>query len=178
MSKSVCLLAGHSFDKRGCSAIIEGKKYDEWVLTTWLVTEIFKRERNKHIDTFLKARNDFSNLVNEVNKHNFDYLISCHFNAYNGKTQGTEVLYSHTSKKGKELALSSLSILLNNLNLPNRGIKPITLKDRGGAILNKTKPIAILIEPFFLDNVKTKKELDLLMEKTIVSVLEILNNIK
>ena len=175
--KRVVLLAGHNFNSPGCHTVIDGKIVTEFDLTTLLVAEIFKKERLMGIDLIIKARNDYSNLVKEVNSLNADYLISCHFNAYNAKTQGTEVLYSHISAKGKELAIVAQKKLLKHLGLNNRGLKPITLKDRGGSILNKTKPVAILLEPFFLDHITAKKELDDLIKKTENAILDILNYI-
>lgn len=48
---------------------------------------------------------------------------------------------------------------------------------RGGSILNKTKPIAILLEPFFLDSVKSFDELLDFMEKKADSIIELLNHL-
>ena len=178
--KRVILLAGHNFKSPGCHTVIDGKIITEFDLTTWLVAEVFKKERLIGIDLIIKARNEYKDLVNEVNTLNADYLISCHFNAYNEKTQGTEVLYSHKSAKGKDLAIIAQKKLIEHLGLNDRGIKSITLKDRGGAILNKTKPVAILLEPFFLDNITDKKVLDDLMKKTentILAILNIINNL-
>ena len=103
-----------------------------------------------------------------------DYLISCHFNAYDGETQGTEVLYAHTSSKGEKLAKKAQTILVKNLGLNDREIKGVSPSERGGSILNKTKPVAILIEPFFLDEIHSYKRLNTLMDKTVESILEIL----
>lgn len=45
----------------------------------------------------------------------------------------------------------------------------------GGSILNKTKPVAILIEPFFLDNIKNKDYLEKSIEKVSNAIVEILD---
>ncbi|MGL4865160.1 MAG: hypothetical protein ACRC4T_18865, partial [Cetobacterium sp.] len=88
-TKRVILLAGHNFISPGCNTNIDGKLITEFDMTSYLVAEVFKRERLIGIDLIIKARNDFGNLVNEVNSLNGDILISCHFNAYNTKAQGT-----------------------------------------------------------------------------------------
>lgn len=176
--KRVIILAGHNFEKTGCHTVMEdGKTITEFDLTTELVAKIFMSERIMNLDTVIKARNNFNNLVKEVNEIPAEYLISCHFNAYNGVTQGTEILYAHTSVKGKQLAETAQEILVKNLRLNNRGIKAVTPEGRGGSILNKTKPIAILIEPFFLDKIHSYEELNTLMDKTVDAVLEILEYI-
>lgn len=174
----VIILAGHNFKDQGCLVKLGNTVVTEFNLTTWLVAEIFKKERLINIDLVAKARNDYKNLVSEVNSLNGDILISCHFNAANGIAQGTEVLYSSKSTKGKKLAGIAQNILVKNLNLNNRGLKTTTLDMRGGAILNKTKPVAILIEPFFLDAVKSFEELAELMDKTAVSIIELLEHLE
>ncbi|MGL4864842.1 MAG: N-acetylmuramoyl-L-alanine amidase [Cetobacterium sp.] len=113
----------------------------------------------------------------KVNSLNGDILISCHFNAYNTKVQGREVLYVHTSSKVRKLASVAQDILTKHLGLPDRGIKPTKLEDRGGSILNKTKPVAILIERFFLDNIKNKDYLEKSIEKVSNTIIEILEYI-
>lgn len=176
--KRVIILAGHNFEKSGCSTQMEdGRTITEFDLTTELVARVFKEERLINLDTVIKARNDFADLVKEVNEIPADYLISCHFNAYDGETQGTEVLYAHTSSKGEKLAKKAQTILVKNLGLNDRGIKGVSPSERGGSILNKTKPIAILIEPFFLDEIHSYERLNALMDKTVESILEILLHI-
>lgn len=173
--KRVIILAGHNFEKTGCSTQMEdGRTITEFDLTTELAARIFMSERIMNLDTVIKARNNFNNLVNEVNEIPADYLISCHFNAYDGETQGTEVLYAHTSSKGEKLAEKAQGILVKNLGLNDRGIKGVFPSERGGSILNKTKPVAILIEPFFLDEIHSYEKLNTLMDKTVESILEIL----
>ena len=174
----VVLLAGHNFKDQGCQVKLGNTVVTEFNLTTWLVAEIFKKERLMNIDLVAKARNDYKNLVSEVNSLNGEILISCHFNAANGTAQGTEVLYSSKSTKGKKLAGIAQNILVKNLNLGNRGLKPTTPDMRGGSILNKTKPVAILIEPFFLDAVKSFEELAELMDKTASSIIELLEHLE
>lgn len=172
--KRVILLAGHNYKEKGCKVNIEGRVISEFDLSTWLVAEIFKKERLMNVDLIAKARNDYRDLVSEVNSLNGDILISCHFNAANGIAQGTEVLHSEVSIKGKKLAGIAKDILIKKLKLKDRGLKPTTTDMRGGSILNKTKPVAILLEPFFLDSVKSFQELVELMNKTADSIVEIL----
>lgn len=176
--KRVILLAGHNFKDQGCQVKVGNTIVTEFNLTTWLVAEIFKKERLMNIDLVAKARNDYKDLVSEVNSLNGDILISCHFNAANGIAQGTEVLHSSKSTKGKKLAGIAQNILVKNLGLSDRGLKPTTPDMRGGSILNKTKPVAILLEPFFLDSVTSFEELLDLMNKTADSIVELLEHLE
>ncbi|MGL5376862.1 MAG: N-acetylmuramoyl-L-alanine amidase [Cetobacterium sp.] len=172
--KRVVLLAGHNFQDGGCKVKLDGAVISEFNLTTWLVSEVFKKERLINVDLIAKARNDYRDLVSEVNTLNADILISCHFNAANGVAQGTEVLHSSKSVKGKKLAQIAQDILVKNLKLNDRGLKATSPDMRGGSILNKTKPVAILLEPFFLDACTSMKELVSYMDATAESIIQLL----
>ena len=176
-NKRVILLSGHNFVSSGCHTVIGGKIITEFDMVTEIVARVFKKERLMGIDLVNKARNQFGDLVEEVNSLNGQYLISCHLNAYNQKTQGTEVLYSSISSRSKVLATMAQRKLVKHLGLNDRGIKETGFEDRGGSILNKTKPVAILIEPFFLDEIKDKETLNDYMDKTVHAILEILDYI-
>ncbi|MCK5058260.1 MAG: N-acetylmuramoyl-L-alanine amidase, partial [Candidatus Aminicenantes bacterium] len=45
-----------------------------------------------------------------------------------------------------------LKHLADFLKLPNRGIKPKTVEDKGGYLLGYTKAPCLIAEPFFIDN--------------------------
>lgn len=64
------------------------------------------------------------------------------------------------------------------MGLDDRGIKPTKSDERGGSFLNKTRPIAILLEPFFLDDIKDREILNDYMRKTKNAILEILDSLE
>lgn len=170
--KRVILLSGHNFEKKGCYN--KKLRVSEFDVATEVVAEVFSRERLMDVDLILKARNDFGDLVKEVNSLNGDMLISMHFNAYNGKVQGSETLLSASSKTGAKYAPKIQEVLVKHLRLNDRGINPTSSYGRGGAILNKTKPVAFLLEPFFLDELESFEELEKFKKATVDAVLEIL----
>lgn len=90
--------------------------------------------------------------VRACNEANADVIVALHANAYNGKASGTETLYWHTSPRGKRLAQCIQTQMVKALNLPDRGIKPITGTERGGAQLRGTVAPCVIVEPFFIDN--------------------------
>lgn len=90
--------------------------------------------------------------VRACNEANADVIVSLHANAYNGQASGTETLYWHNSPRGKRLAQCIQSQMLLALGLSDRGIKPITGTERGGAQLRGTVAPCVIVEPFFLDN--------------------------
>lgn len=90
--------------------------------------------------------------VQAINQSEIPYAVSMHLNAFDRKAHGFEILYC--SDGGKALA-SAVSDNMDEFmgeagckTFRNRGIK----ERKDLIILRKTKPITILIEPFFLDN--------------------------
>lgn len=85
--------------------------------------------------------------------------IELHFNAYNGKAEGYEVLHYASSTGGRRLAEALLEA--QGASVPSwqksRGRKPIDSAGRGAQFLRKTHCPAVIWEPFFGDN---KREWD------------------
>lgn len=90
--------------------------------------------------------------VRACNEANADVIVALHGNAYNGKASGSETLYWHTSPRGRRLAQCIQEQIVRLLGLPDRGIKPITGTERGGAQLRGTVAPCVIVEPFFIDN--------------------------
>ena len=80
-----------------------------------------------------------------------DLAIACHLNAGPVTATGTEVLHSG-SVNGEKLAKLVNTAIVKTLGLRDRGLKVITIKDRGGRLVVGTKPPCILPELFFLSN--------------------------
>lgn len=95
-----------------------------------------------------KAINVRDSLQQRCTMANFgrcDYFVSLHFNAFNGKANGTEVFA--ISEKGKQLASPVLGEICQ-LGFTNRGVKD-------GShlfVIKNTKMPAILIEGCFIDS--------------------------
>lgn len=106
--------------------------------------------------------------IAEVNAGDFDFGLEIHLNAGGGS--GCETLYCPGSAKGKLLAMSVQSALVNSLEYRDRGVKEGWYRmDRPGhvdypgdvdgdenldAILKMTNCPFIIPEPFFLDDPK------------------------
>lgn len=97
-------------------------------------------------------RRTYQTLPADINEFNPDFIISLHCNAFNKKVSGTEVLYYHKSANGKAMATILQQHLVTALSLPDRGIKPRTVEDRGGYLLKQTSAPCLIAEPFFIDN--------------------------
>lgn len=149
--KRICLIIGHGGNDYG--AVNNNTKETEVGYNTDLVHKLKEMLDKKDyiVDVYNRGFNKLEN-VHYLNKIGYDIMISFHCNAFNGKASGTEVLYWHSSKNGKNLAQNILDNIIEVFGLANRGLKPIDIGDRGAYLLGRTKPVTVLIEPFFIDN--------------------------
>lgn len=104
------------------------------------------------VDVVKVYRTTYKSLPSDINRLGPDFIISLHCNAYNTTASGTEVLFYHTSKTGRQIAGKLNEKLVQALGLKDRGIKPINGEDRGGYLLKLTQAPCVIAEPFFIDN--------------------------
>lgn len=151
MSK-IGLIIGHSETEQGC--INRKHSITEYVFNKELVSLVSTYISRCHSEPIIFHRTvSLTELIQQVNKHDLALVVSFHCNAFNKEISGTEVLYYKYSSGAKALAVKLQKALVQCLELRDRGIKPVTL-ERGAYLLKSVKPIACLIEPFFLDNDK------------------------
>jgi N-acetylmuramoyl-L-alanine amidase len=153
--KRCALVVGHKPDKPG--ACNETYNVCEFNFNDNLIDSIMESlvdpiDPHGGIDLVKVLRKTYSNLPNEINELNPDFVVSFHCNAFNKKASGTETLYYHTSERGKKIAQKFQDNMVTVLHLPDRGIKGKRVEDRGGHLLRYVKAPCILIEPFFIDN--------------------------
>lgn len=103
-----------------------------------------------------------------------DLKMSLHFNAFNGKARGTEVLYKKSSMKGNAASMSKK--IANSMGIPNRGAK---YRDD---LYMMNISFDLLIEVCFHDN-KTdlaayKKNRDKVVDAIVESIVDIIGGKK
>lgn len=146
--KHCVLIIGHKKDSPG--AVNKKSGTSEFEFNEKLVSIIEKKVKNTK--TQRVHRRTYETLPADLNVINPDFVVSMHCNYSDGRDSGTAVLYYHKSEKGRELAEILLKHLVDFLKLPNRGIKPKTVEDKGGYLLCYTKAPCIIAESFFIDN--------------------------
>ena len=104
--------------------------------------------------SYTEAMTDIARQLREMGA---DLAIELHFNAWNAKASGYEVLHWHKSRMGRLFAQALNKAQADTLNewgmpFPNRGVKPIGVSGRGSQFLRKTHCPAVIWEPFFGDN--------------------------
>ncbi len=146
------LIVGHKANKQGAC----NKKHNvcEYQFNDKLACDIYDKlkEKESNIDIRIIHRRTYKELPDDINKINPEFFISMHCNAFDGKCNGTETLYYHTSKKSKIIADIVQENMLKAYGFKNRGILPRTMEDNGGTLLRYTNMPGVIVEPFFIDN--------------------------
>lgn len=110
-------------------------------------TEVIKDNDNHTLKQVLDSINQ------SINKN--DILIDLHFNAFNGKASGVEVIIPKISSNiERSLGTTICERLSNIMNIPNRGLKNETETARGRIGILRGVGNRILIEVCFKDNPK------------------------
>lgn len=155
--KKVCICVGHS--KQGDKGARSVGGVYEHPYNTRVANELKAKLAKHNIASEVYLRSPFSSYSKTTKwlgeqSWGHDIAIELHFNSFQNSTaSGFEYLYHHKSQRGKRLAQCFLD--QHEEVMPgqtSRGIKPIASGGRGFGFLNKTKPPAAILEPFFGSN--------------------------
>jgi len=158
--KRVAIIIGHRSKSKGAFSQILGKQeYDfNKDVATYLtdIADIYERPNTRFVSEAYRIKQ----LVNEVNKHNYDLVISLHFNSFhNPKAHGATALYYITNAYGKQLAHEYVQMVSDDFGIKKRNLIPIQYaSQRGGTLIAKLKSTAVLLEPFFGSNKADAKQ--------------------
>lgn len=146
------LVIGHRANRPG--ACNTKHNICEYGFNDKLVCDVYDymKEKGSDINIRIIHRRIYKELPDDINKINPDFFISLHCNAFDGKTNGTEMLYYHTSERSKKIAEIMQKIMIKAFGFKNRGVRPRTTEDRGGTLLRYTDMPGVIAEPFFIDN--------------------------
>lgn len=151
----IAIIVGHTPSSPG--AVNARSGISEWDFNDPLAREIahlINTTCNGHeaVLVYRDLPNDYNGLPSKVNRQQPDAIISLHANGHSTQAAtGTEMLYWHSSQKGKELAGLLQQEVLSALGLRDRGLKPIhDEKERGGKLLFRTRAPCVICEPFFI----------------------------
>lgn len=162
--RKIAIVIGHT-SGRDKGAFSEALGMSEFEYNFKLADELKKLAPNV-FDVYSSDIQNYYNrqvyLANLINPQKYDLVIELHFNSFNDTSNGTEVLYYHDSKRGKEYAKivsKHISELYGTKLRNSDGTKEIATKnDRGYWFLKLQSSVALLIEPFFGSNpIESKK---------------------
>ena len=156
----VCIDIGHTPAKSGAIAQDSVTEYEQNIVLANLLA------RELHAIELIPAvvyRDTYTNLPNLINATHADICISVHANAASTPlATGTETLYYEYSERSKSLATIVQKEMTACLGLRDRGVKGLSLDDRGYSLVKKTKMPHVIIEPYFLSN---KRDIAIATEK-------------
>ena len=100
-----------------------------------------------------------------ANRKNYDFFISFHRNAFNGKAYGAET-FTYILKKPKAVELATnINNGMVKVGFRNRGVKNADF-----SVLRQTKTYAVLLEVGFIDNVNDNKIFDSKYNMLVVEI--------
>jgi len=90
-----------------------------------------------------------------------DVVIEPHFNAFNGKATGVEVLIpENANSRSKAMAKDIVDGFAKIMGIANRGVKTESQSNRGKLALMRKKGAVALVEICFIDNANDMKAYD------------------
>lgn len=156
----VCIDVGHTPARPGAIAQDGVTEYEKNIV----LANLLSRELHAiKIIPVVIYRDTYINLHNLINATNADICISVHANAASTPlATGTETLHYEHSDRSKSLATVVQQEIIGCLGLRDRGVKSLSLDDRGYSLVKKTKMPHVIIEPYFLSN---KRDIAIATEK-------------
>jgi len=148
--KKIAFVIGHtSKDKGAFSTFLQISEFD-----------LFKEFANKHLsevgDIFLHDETITSYTQRQADTATktteYEYVFELHFNSATPAAEGCEALYYTGNTKAEKIAEKFCSLMVQEMDMKNRGAKALNASDRGFGFVSKQKPTALILEPFFGSN--------------------------
>lgn len=159
MNPILVLSAGHHEGAAGASF----QDIVEWPLTKTWVEELASHFAGRQ-DVLVITNDLLSRKIKTINSiYPVPRLaLEIHFNSSPNGGAGSETLYTPGSS-GSKLIAEKIQLILSKYSKPDRGIKEGWYKqdfDRKipDAFLGQTKPVAVILEPFFVQQVAQLKD--------------------
>lgn len=159
--EKIAIYIGHTpkGDKGAFSKHLNLSEYD---YNLKVATELEKLNPNNY-DIFSHTIQDYySRQVAMADKtKNYNVVLELHFNSAGETANGTENLYFYNSKNGKRLSEILSNRISEKFCTKLRGVNGtkalINKSDRGYWFVRLSKPVAVIVEPFFGSNEEALK---------------------
>lgn len=152
----VVLVVGHSAQVQGAAGVppLEPEYTYNMDLAQWIQDTLTSLGVSSEIVT----RNlvGIAGAYHKVNLLKPALAIELHYNSFNGRTRGTETLYSSRHPRSEALAQviqQAMCKALNRKPEQDRGIKKLKAGDRGSLNVSLADCPSVLVEPFFGDHI-------------------------
>ncbi|MGY6649110.1 N-acetylmuramoyl-L-alanine amidase [Wenyingzhuangia sp. IMCC45574] len=174
--KKIAIIIGHRSEAQGAYSpyLLENEYTWNKTVASYLshIADVYERPNTDMVSEGARI----VELVNDVNKHEYDLVLSLHFNAFSdSKANGVTALYCEGNEFTKEFCEDYVGFISTKFETKARSLISIKNKyQNGGLLLQKLKAPAVLLEPFFGTN---KEALQFLgQERAYAFCLEILIN--
>ena len=151
--------AGHHINDPGAIGVNGRKESIEAISFRDLVNGELRR-----IGVTVVQDNDNDTLgqyLGKINPTDKDVVVEPHFNAFNGKATGVEVLVAdNANERSKAMAKELVDGYAKIMGIPNRGVKTESQSARGRLGLMRKKGAVALVEICFIDNVNDMQAYD------------------
>lgn len=155
----VAFIIGHNESDKG--AFSKPLNVSEWDLYKSLesdlktIGDVFYHD--KSIKGYVQRCKEISSRIGK----GYDLIVALHFNSFNGSANGCEAFYRHSNIKGYVYAKKFVDTFTKSTGISVRGVKPYVSETvRGAGEVFYPKSTAILLEPFFGDNVNDCEKFD------------------
>lgn len=148
--KKIAIVVGHGPKKDLGAISIDGTTERDWNADLASKISAAIGARAEHRIIFRETEKQPP--ISAVNEYGATVAVELHLNAFNSRASGTEMIHAPKSLKGRLLAEKLQEAAVRVLELPNRGVKGPQAGGRGSAFLTKTRPPAVIVESFFIDN--------------------------
>lgn len=151
----IAIVIGHNKVKQGYFSPYIGMteyNYHKRVVSLLKGVDIYYRNDENYYSKEIES------LCDKLNSKSYDLVLSLHFNSFNGSVQGSEAWVFHSNEFTKNVAFKFSTEISNQFNIKDRGVKLINnINQRGGMLFYKCKHPVVLLEPFFGDEIESKK---------------------
>ncbi|WP_313411059.1 N-acetylmuramoyl-L-alanine amidase [Sphingobacterium multivorum] len=143
--------AGHHLKDSGAIGVNGRQENKETISFRDLVNaELLRRGRTVVQDNDWETLGQYIGRINPTDK---DVVVEPHFNAFNGKATGVEVLIAdNANERSKAMAKEIVDGFAKIMGISNRGVKTETQSARGRLGLMRKKGAVALVEICFIDN--------------------------
>ena len=155
-------------------AVSNGYKENELVheFEQFVIPEIKKYGNTVFTDTPTET---LSQYLNRIKSGTSSVVCESHFNAFNGRATGVEVLVPNNPTKDERNLASEISqAFANIMGIPDRGVRTEAQSKRGRLALMRKEGINVLIEICFIDNIEDMKKYQATKKQLAVKLAELL----
>lgn len=155
MSNKIAIVVGHSQRKQGAySTFLNISEWDYHSEVVKHLNQVDVYYRNPELSN-IKGIYD---VVKRLNKKRYDLVLSLHFNAFNARAKGCEVLYYHKNRWTAQVAANFVDLIHDKYGIDKRPIKGVySRRQNGGPLILGSQNDTIILEPFFGDHQEALK---------------------